>query len=103
MTQQNAGASEQMSATSEELASQAEELQTSIAFFRVDMAGGRRDRTPAARMTVRSPTPATARKPGAKKPAANSVAGQQARAKGFALDLSMGGPDDGDAEFKESA
>ncbi|NKK78176.1 methyl-accepting chemotaxis protein [Rhizobium leguminosarum] len=103
VTQQNAGASEQMSATSEELASQAEELQTSIAFFKVDMAGGRRDRTPAARMTVRSPAPATARKPGAKKPAANSVAGQQARAKGFALDLSMGGPDDGDAEFKESA
>ncbi|MBY3176060.1 methyl-accepting chemotaxis protein [Rhizobium leguminosarum] len=103
VTQQNAGASEQMSATSEELASQAEELQTSIAFFKVDMAGGRRDRTPAARMTVRSPAPATARKPGAKKPAANSVDGQQARAKGFALDLSMGGPDDGDAEFKESA
>ncbi|MBY3086164.1 HAMP domain-containing protein [Rhizobium laguerreae] len=103
VTQQNAGASEQMSATSDELASQAEELQTSIAFFKVDMAGGRRDRTPAARMTVRSPAPATARKPGAKKPAANSVAGQQARAKGFALDLSMGGPDDGDAEFKESA
>ncbi len=35
-----------MSATSEELASQAEELQTSIAFFKVDMAGGRRERAP---------------------------------------------------------
>ncbi|MGO6672931.1 methyl-accepting chemotaxis protein [Rhizobium leguminosarum] len=103
VTQQNAGASEQMSATSEELASQAEELQTSIAFFKVDTAGGRRERAPAARMTVRSPAPTTARKPVPKKPAANSVAGQQARVKGFALDLSMGGPDDGDAEFKESA
>ncbi|MGO7214451.1 methyl-accepting chemotaxis protein [Rhizobium ruizarguesonis] len=104
VTQQNAGASEQMSATSEELASQAEELQTSIAFFKVDMAGGRRERAPAARMTVRSQAPAAAgRKPTPKKPAANSVAGQQARVKGFALDLSMGGPDDGDAEFKESA
>ncbi|WSH64297.1 methyl-accepting chemotaxis protein [Rhizobium ruizarguesonis] len=104
VTQQNAGASEQMSATSEELASQAEELQTSIAFFKVDMAGGRRERAPAARMTVRSQAPAAAaRKPAPKKPAANSVAGQQARVKGFALDLSMGGPDDGDAEFKESA
>ncbi|NEJ20950.1 HAMP domain-containing protein [Rhizobium leguminosarum] len=103
VTQQNAGASEQMSATSEELASQAEELQTSIAFFKVDTAGGRRERAPAARMTVRSPAPVAGRKPTPKKPAANSVAGQQARVKGFALDLSMGGPDDGDAEFKESA
>ncbi|MGO7333715.1 methyl-accepting chemotaxis protein [Rhizobium leguminosarum] len=103
VTQQNAGASEQMSATSEELATQAEELQASIAFFKVDTAGNRQSRTPAARMTVRSPAPAAGRKPAPKKPAANSVAGQQARAKGFALDLSMGGPDDGDAEFKESA
>ncbi|MBX5150677.1 HAMP domain-containing protein [Rhizobium lentis] len=102
VTQQNAGASEQMSATSEELASQAEELQASIAFFNVDAAGNRQSRTPAARMTVRSPAQGSARKPAAKKPA-NSVAGQQARVKGFALDLSMGGPDDGDAEFKESA
>ncbi|NEJ70420.1 HAMP domain-containing protein [Rhizobium phaseoli] len=103
VTQQNAGASEQMSATSEELATQAEELQASIAFFKVDAAGTRPSRAPAARMTVRSPAPAAGRKPAAKKPAANAVAAQQARVKGFALDLSMGGPDDGDAEFKESA
>ncbi|MBX5226783.1 HAMP domain-containing protein [Rhizobium sp. NLR9b] len=103
VTQQNAGASEQMSATSEELASQAEELQTSIAFFRVDTAGNRLSRAPAVKMTARSPAPSAARKPAIKKPAAGSVAGQQARVKGFALDLSMGGPDDGDAEFKESA
>jgi methyl-accepting chemotaxis protein len=102
VTQQNAGASEEMSATSEELASQAEELQTSIAFFKVEMAGGRDSRKPAARISVRSPAPASTRKP-ASKPAANSVSAQQARAKGFALDMAMGGPDDGDADFKESA
>ncbi|ARM13827.1 MULTISPECIES: methyl-accepting chemotaxis protein [Rhizobium] len=103
VTQQNAGASEQMSATSEELASQAEELQTSIAFFKVDTTGHRQVRMPAARVTVRSSAPSAGRSLGGRKLAANSVAGQQARAKGFALDLSMGGPDDGDVEFKESA
>ncbi|MGO4197162.1 methyl-accepting chemotaxis protein [Rhizobium sp. YAF28] len=104
VTQQNAGASEEMSATSEELATQAEELQASIAFFKVDMAGNRLSRAPAAKVTVRTPAPTGGRKPvGKKTTAANSVAAQQARAKGFALDLSMGGPDDGDAEFKESA
>ncbi|ARM89896.1 methyl-accepting chemotaxis protein [Rhizobium sp. CIAT894] len=103
VTQQNAGASEQMSATSEELAAQAEELQTSIAFFKIDTAGDHQSRAPAAKVTVRSSAPLAGRKLGVRKPAANSVAGQQARAKGFALDLSMGGPDDGDAEFKESA
>ncbi|KRB51714.1 chemotaxis protein [Rhizobium sp. Root708] len=102
VTQQNAGASEEMSATSEELASQAEELQTSIAFFKVDMAGSRTSRGPAARVSVRSAAPA-ARKPASKAPAANTVSVQQARAKGFALDLAMGGPDDSDADFKESA
>ena len=102
VTQQNAGASEQMSATSEELASQAEELQTSIAFFKVDMMGGRRERTPAAKLTVRSRAPATPRKPVSKAPA-NTVASQQARAKGFALDMSMGGPDTADDDFRESA
>ncbi|MGO7593473.1 HAMP domain-containing methyl-accepting chemotaxis protein [Rhizobium leguminosarum] len=102
VTQQNAGASEQMSATSEELASQAEELQTSIAFFKVDMAGGRRERAPAAKLTARSRVPAAPRKP-VSKAAANTIAGQQARVKGFALDLSMGGPDTADDEFRESA
>ena len=102
MTQQNAGASEEMSATSEELASQAEELQASIAFFKVDVAGNRQSRTPAAKVTVRSPAPASARKSVATAPA-NTVSAQQARVKGLALDMSMGGPDDGDADFKESA
>ena len=110
VTQQNAGASEQMSATSEELAAQAEELQASIAFFKVDMAGsgkavatsGRQGRAPV-KMAARSPAPVVARKPAVKPAAVNSVTGQQARAKGFALDMSMGGPDTADDDFRESA
>jgi methyl-accepting chemotaxis protein len=33
----------------------------------------------------------------------NTITAQQARARGFALDMSMGGPDSDDADFKESA
>ncbi|WHO74298.1 methyl-accepting chemotaxis protein [Rhizobium sp. BT03] len=102
VTQQNAGASEQMSATSEELASQAEELQTSIAFFKVDRAGAGRERAPAAKVTARGRAQAAPRKP-AGKALINTIAGQQARLKGFALDMSMGGPDMADDEFRESA
>jgi methyl-accepting chemotaxis protein len=101
VTQQNAGASEQMSATSEELAAQAEELQASIAFFKVDTSGTKSNRVAAAVVKTRKPLPAT-RKPQMTKTGA-TVSAQQARAKGFALDLSMGGPDDGDADFRESA
>ncbi|GLR21437.1 methyl-accepting chemotaxis protein [Ciceribacter naphthalenivorans] len=101
VTQQNASASEEMSATSEELAAQAEELQSSIAFFKVDgaSAGGQ-----AKAAVLRASKPmakvASATRP---RPAATSVAAQQARVKGFALDLSMGGPDATDDEFRESA
>jgi methyl-accepting chemotaxis protein len=100
VTQLNAGASEEMSSTSEELASQAEELQASIAFFRVDQAGAKATVQRAASLAPRS-----AAKP-AKRPAAarqNVVHNQQARAKGFALDMSMGGPDAEDDHFRESA
>jgi methyl-accepting chemotaxis protein len=102
VTQTNAGASEEMSATSEELAAQAEELQTSISFFKVDSASLRVD--PAAQ---RRPAPPA--RPAAKPLQAparkfeNTVNAQQARARGFALDMSMGGPDADDADFKESA
>ncbi|MDE1992859.1 MAG: MCP four helix bundle domain-containing protein [Rhizobiaceae bacterium] len=102
VTQQNAGASEEMSATSEELAAQAEELQASIAFFKVDTTSRQPVRTPAAK-----PAKSAGRAPAAAgrqtKAAKPTVHAQQARLKGFALDLSMGGPDAGDAEFKESA
>ncbi|TPP03689.1 methyl-accepting chemotaxis protein, partial [Rhizobium glycinendophyticum] len=99
VTQQNAGASEEMSATSEELAAQAEELQASIAFFKVNTASTiasqsvQQARRPAPTQTVKAP----ARK------SAQSVSAQQARAKGFALDLAMGAGDDEDAHFKQSA
>ena len=94
VTQQNASASEQMSATSEELAAQATELQASIAFFTIDDgAAARRGR------------PTVAKRPGAapvhRKAPARPVAAQQARVSGFALDLSRGGPDADDADFRE--
>jgi methyl-accepting chemotaxis protein len=102
VTQQNAGASEEMSATSEELAAQAEELQASIAFFRVDSSVGGKA---AHQIHVTNPAKEVARKVPAKpaKKPNNTVAAQQARAKGFALDMSMGGPDSDDNNFKESA
>jgi methyl-accepting chemotaxis protein len=99
VTQQNAAASEEMSATSEELAAQAEELQTSISYFRTDSGHGRRPAPkPAARRPARSAKPVA--KP---TPARGQVAAQQARAAGFALDLTSGGPDADDADFREYA
>jgi methyl-accepting chemotaxis protein len=93
VTQQNASASEQMSATSEELAAQAEELQTSIAYFRLSNAPAA-SRKPRLRSCACRPAPPSRRAPkaGARKSAPRAVAVQQARAQGFALDLSQGGP-----------
>ncbi|BCH64379.1 methyl-accepting chemotaxis protein [Agrobacterium vitis] len=106
VTQQNAGASEEMSATSEELAAQAEELQASIAFFKVDGAGAGA-RKPASQTRAVAARAAPARTAAPAKPrtpmSSQTVAAQQARAKGFALDLSMGGPDEEDRLFQESA
>ncbi|MCM2477851.1 methyl-accepting chemotaxis protein, partial [Rhizobium sp. CG5] len=101
VTQQNAGASEEMSATSEELAAQAEELQTSISFFRVDRAGDAR-RKPVRQQSNPAAHMKPAQKPG-KSSASMSVSSQQARVKGFALDMAMGGPDEEDSNFRESA
>ncbi|PWE53026.1 methyl-accepting chemotaxis protein [Metarhizobium album] len=109
VTQQNAGASEEMSATSEELAAQAEELQASIAFFKVDQAGvSKAPARPVARSASFKPAAPRAvsapmSKPAARTTSDNSIGGQQARVKGFALDLSLGGPDSDDANFRESA
>jgi methyl-accepting chemotaxis protein len=90
-----------MSATSEELAAQAEELQASVAFFRTNASGK------SAKRITRSAAPAAASKPAPRKPAvatgASGVAAQQARARGFALDLAQGGPDEDDAQFREYA
>ncbi len=107
VTQQNSGASEEVSATSEELAAQAEELQASIAFFKVERANA----AAAARSApARHAAPAVAHRPVAKSAApvrraaaTSAVHAQQARANGFALDMSMGGPDDNDHDFRETA
>ena len=113
VTQQNAGASEEMSATSEELAAQAEELQASIAFFRIENGNRRPAAAPAAARPAaarpaahHAPAKPAAGKPAAKRLASGygqSVAAQQDRVKGFALDMSMGGPDEHDLDFRESA
>ncbi|UDF30674.1 UNVERIFIED_ORG: methyl-accepting chemotaxis protein [Roseateles sp. XES5] len=104
VTQQNAGASEEMSATSEELAAQAEELQASIAFFRVENAT-RKEPNHADKLRA---TAAKMAAPATKRPAAAPVhraapAAKASRGNGFALDMSMGGPDADDADFRESA
>ncbi|PHY18834.1 methyl-accepting chemotaxis protein [Caulobacter sp. BP25] len=100
VTQQNASASEEMSATSEELAAQAEELQTSIAYFRTDSSVQAR-RAPV-RPAMKRAAPAVAKTmTKGKVPGRGPVATQQARAAGFALDLTSGGPDDDDNHFKE--
>ncbi|MBA4787895.1 MAG: methyl-accepting chemotaxis protein, partial [Brevundimonas sp.] len=94
----------------EELAAQAEELQASIAFFRTDSAGGRSGRAPArapARASTFKSPPKPAARPVAKSAAPSSakspVHAQQARAQGFALDLTSGGADAEDMDFRESA
>jgi methyl-accepting chemotaxis protein len=100
-----------MSATSEELAAQAEELQASIAFFRVDngttTAKTTQRKAPgkAAKSQVagRRPQPAAPKISGSGKMLRQTVKAQQEAVRGFALDLDMGGPDDDDADFRESA
>jgi methyl-accepting chemotaxis protein len=106
VTQQNASASEQISSTSEELAGQAEELQEGIAFFRVEASDTRgksaaRQAAPAARRAAPvKKAVANAVKP---RPRAGSIADQQSRARGFAMDLTQGGADVEDAEFGRAA
>ena len=104
VTQQNSGASEEMSSTSEELAAQAEELQAAISFFRVESGETSRRAPQPVRSrpaTARAQAVAPARK--AKAAGGKTVAAQQALAKGFALDLSHGGADADDADFKAYA
>ncbi|WP_322964565.1 methyl-accepting chemotaxis protein [Sphingomonas fuzhouensis] len=100
VTQQNASASEQISSTSIQLAGRAEDLQGSIAFFRMaddarSVAAKPAVRKPAARPPVAKPRKTPSR--------AGSIADQQARVRGFALDLSEGGPDGEDAAFGHAA
>ncbi|WP_375243623.1 methyl-accepting chemotaxis protein [Sphingomonas parapaucimobilis] len=100
VTQQNASASDQISSTSTQLAGRAEDLQDSIAFFQVAEA----QRSAAVKPAVRKPATRQAIAKVRKAPArTGSVAHQQARLRGFALDLSEGGPDGEDAEFGHAA
>ncbi len=99
VTQQNAGASEEISSTSEELAGQADELQASIAYFQL-LQNGQHEAPKAARgrgaQVARSRPVAKAPRPSSR---GATVAHQQARVHGFALDLNNGGPDDDDVDF----
>ncbi len=108
VTQQNAGAAEEMSATSEELAAQADELQASMAFFRVDNTESGKSRVFAEQSAKPRPKNnsagrATARAHAPALNAGQTVARQQARVKGLMLDMTMGGPDSDDSDFKVSA
>jgi methyl-accepting chemotaxis protein len=104
VTQQNAAASEEMSATSEELASQSEELQSSIAYFRTDDSAARSKASRAAQTRIAPVVARSPNKPAFQKPApkfGKTVAEQQARIKGFALDMSNAARDESDDGFKE--
>jgi methyl-accepting chemotaxis protein len=113
VTQQNAGASEAMSATSDELAAHAEQLQASIAFFhlgarapvaksgipRADRAGGKPN------SAAKRPASSTVRKPskyGSTRSAAQSSGhGRAAATNGFNLNLASDEVDSHDTEFEK--
>ena len=59
--------------------------------------------SPAPRVTVAPPRTTARTTPARKAAVTKGVAAQQARARGFALDLAQGGPDADDANFKEYA
>jgi methyl-accepting chemotaxis protein len=108
--QQNASASEQVSSTSEELASQAEQLQSTIAFFRIEEAGGRaKPAAPAAidrvvnQLKAKAATMAAVDR-GGKKPASAKQPARVAKVAnggggGFAFAMDDAG-DDRDADFQ---
>jgi methyl-accepting chemotaxis protein len=99
VTQQNAGASDEMSSTSEELAAQAEELQASISYFKVEGVAEshpvKKLQAAAAKMATSQPSRNSA------KPAAR-VSTPAPKAKGFKLDMDVGGPDDDDDHFHQA-
>jgi methyl-accepting chemotaxis protein len=110
VTQQNASASEQISSTSDSLADQAEELQQSIAFFRLADADRAVPAQPATRKAIAAPASTRHRTPikGTKtasltKVKPGTIIDQQSRVRGYALDLSNGGPDAEDADFGRAA
>jgi methyl-accepting chemotaxis protein len=90
------------------LSSQAEALRASIAYFRIDGKDAGQAHAPApkpmhapranGRPPMRSPAPKAQRKPTVTK--GKLPISASARGNGVALDLTMGGPDDDDAQFK---
>ena len=76
-----------------------------IRAFVADLRAGRHDDELVYRKAVRKPLARPAAKSGksGQAPRAGSVADQQARVRGFALDLTNGGPDGEDAEFGRAA
>ncbi|MCX7285038.1 MAG: methyl-accepting chemotaxis protein [Novosphingobium sp.] len=108
VTQQNASASDQISTTSESLASRAEELQESMAFFQLEAASapvvrGRNTGQSRKAAPGKSPRSGAAARPAMPSPKPNSIAHQQQRANGFALDLTSGGSDPEDSNFGRAA
>jgi methyl-accepting chemotaxis protein len=109
VTQQNSSASDQISSTSEELASQAGELQQAISFFTIDpghSAGGlgvRSSSPPPRKSALTTRSAPVGRRAAAPAPKRNSVADQQERIAGFALNLTDGGVDSDDADFGRAA
>jgi methyl-accepting chemotaxis protein len=113
VTQQNASAAEQMTATSDALSSQAEELQSSIAYFRIDAAGPVHTHSSASKpvhLASQAGRPAGARPPlrsaAAKSPSKLLAAktkftpAPKVSGKGVALELTTGGPDETDRQFR---
>ncbi|WP_271298968.1 methyl-accepting chemotaxis protein [Sphingomonas sp. CV7422] len=106
VTQQNASASDQISATAATLADQAGDLQQNIGFFRVE---GPRGATAAvaprraarAERTSRDALPRTTRT--ARLTHARPDASDPTQVRGYALDLSAGGADAEDADFGRAA
>ncbi len=92
--------SEQMTATSEELSTQAEELQAAISYFRTDDAG--KGKTEMVKQTHVPVLKAPVRNRASSKttPQGKFIPVKQSSSNGFALDLTVGGADEGDAQFK---
>jgi methyl-accepting chemotaxis protein len=110
VTQLNASTSEQMTATAEDLSGQAEELQTAIMFFKTERresdwgkpAAAEPAGQKSAQVSRAAGRTATAPKPARKaaEPKGKFMPMKKSASNGFALDLAVGGPDDGDAQFK---
>lgn len=103
VTQQNASASDQISSTSEALASRAEELQDSVAFFQLDTAAHPAIYAKSASKPRKAAPPRTGAPSAPARAKPNSVAHQQQRAVGFALDLTAGSGDVEDGNFGRAA